>query len=757
MAPPLTVGPAGLGGACEHGPAPNWDPPIWAGLVRLAPPLTVGPAPWDGGFLPAPEGAGPAAMPAARGRLRWLLAGAPRRRWVSGPDPRLSESLQLFQRLRAEQEQRNGAGNGAGPPPGSLIRITLPGGRFLSGRALQTTPFQVATELGGGLAEAALVARVNGTLQDLEQPLATDTDLELLDFSAPEARAAFWRSGACLLGAVAAQFFGATFCRAQATEDGFFCDLHMGDRAVQRCELPALEDACAAFARGSHRFERLEATPQQLQQLFKHNSFQLQQTEEVTSPTATVYRCGPLLQLCPGPLLRHTGHISALRVLTSSAALWPGPGAQRWLQRVAAVAFPSAQLLAGWQQAQDEAALRDHRRIGREQELFFFHKLSPGSCFFLPRGAHIYNTLVEFIRSEYRARGFSEVVTPNIFSPELWQQSGHWQHYSTNMFTFSAGTETLSLKPMNCPAHCLMFAHRPRSWRELPLRLADFGVLHRNEPPGSLTGLTRVRRFQQDDAHIFCTMEQLEAEIDACLDFVRSVYSVLGFSFRLALATRPPGFLGDPQTWDHAEQQLERSLRTFAQPWELAPADGAFYGPKIDIRIRDALGRQHQCGTIQLDFQMPERFELEYASAAGGAARPVLIHRAVLGSVERMVAVLAESCGGRWPFWLSPLQAVVIPQAPEVEDYAREAALRGEGILAELDGDAGASLGRKIRRAQLAHYNFQLVVGRRERARGTADVRTRGNRRLGEVQLPRLLRRLRELRDGRVPDAEESF
>ncbi|XP_074422432.1 threonine--tRNA ligase, mitochondrial isoform X1 [Larus michahellis] len=702
-------------------------------------------------------------MPSAGAGGRLLFAGAPRRHRVCGPDRGLAERLRLFQRLRAAQERpdRDGAEAGGGlVPPGTPIRIALPGGRHLPGRARQTTPFQVATQLWGGLAESALVARVNGTLQDLDRPLECDTDLELLDFSTPEGRAAFWRSGACVLGAVVEQFYGATFCSAQATEDGFFCDVHMGDRTVQRGELQALEDACAAFARAGHRFERLEATRQQLAELFKDNSFQLQQIEEeVTSPMATVYRCGPLLQLCGGPLLRHTGLIAALRVLTSSAAFWQGAGGRWSLQRVAAVAFPSAQGLADWQQAQDEAALRDHRRIGREQELFFFHKLSPGSCFFLPRGAHVYNTLIDFIRSEYQARGFCEVVTPNVFSPRLWELSGHWEHYSTHMFSFTAGTETLSLKPMNCPAHCLMFAHRPRSWRELPLRLADFGVLHRNENPDTLTGLTRVRRFQQDDAHIFCTLEQLEAEIDACLDFVRTVYAVLGFSFRLALATRPPGFLGDPETWDRAEQQLERSLRTFGQPWELSPGDGAFYGPKIDIRIRDALGRQHQCATIQLDFQMPERFELEYASATGGTARPVMIHRAVLGSVERMVAVLAESCGGRWPFWLSPLQAMVIPQAAEVEDYAREvqAVLRGGGMVADLDMDAGATLARKIRRAQLAHYNFQLVVGRRERDHGTVSVRTRDNRQLGERDLRQVLQRLRELRDTRVPDAEERF
>uniref|UniRef100_A0A672UPC5 Probable threonine--tRNA ligase, cytoplasmic n=1 Tax=Strigops habroptila TaxID=2489341 RepID=A0A672UPC5_STRHB len=562
---------------------------------------------------------------------------------VSGPDP---DRFRLFQRLRRDGSSGNSGGSSGGSPaPGAPIRIALPGGRLLPGRALQTTPFMVATQ--GDVAAAALVARVNGALQDLEQPLECDSDLELLDFSSPEGREAFWRSGACVLGAVLEQFYGATFCRACATEDGFHCDVHMGDRTVPRGDLQALEQACAAFARAGHRFERLEAPRQQLMELLKHNSFQLQQIEEVTSPTATVYRCGPLLQLCRGPLLRHTGLITALRVLSSSAALWHGAGSGS-LQRVAAVAFPSIQDLSQWERAQDEAMQRDHRRIGREQELFFFHELSPGSCFFLPRGAHIYNALVEFIRSEYRARGFLEVVTPNVFHPRLWELSGHWQHYGPNMFSCAAGSETLSLKPMNCPAHCLMFAHRPRSWRELPLRLADFGVLHRNEPPGTLTGLTRVRRFQQDDAHIFCTMEQLEQEIGSCLDFVHKVYDVLGFTFRMALATRPQGFLGDPETWDRAEKILEQSLSTFGHPWELSPGDGAFYGPKIDIRIRDALGRQHQCGTIQLDFQMPERFGLEYTSAGGPRARPVLLHRAVLGSVERMVAVLAESCGGRW-------------------------------------------------------------------------------------------------------------
>ncbi|XP_030321125.1 threonine--tRNA ligase, mitochondrial [Calypte anna] len=702
-----------------------------------------------------------------RAAVRLVIPGPPRRSRVTGPDPRLPERLRLFERLRAEQREGSGDGsNGERPLPGTPIRISLPGGRHLPGRALQTTPLQVAQQLGGDLPEVTLVARVNGTLQDLDCPLVGDTQLELLDFSSPEGRTAFWQSGACVLGAVAQDFFGATFCGGRATHDGFFCDLHMGDRTVQGDELPALQDACVTFARQGHRFQRLVATRPQLAQLLQHNPFQLQQMEEeLRSPTATIYRCGPLLHLCPGPLLPHTALILALQLLTSSAVTWQGRGHSLSLQRVTAVAFPTPEALGGWQRAREEAARRDHRRIGREQELFFFHKLSPGSCFFLPRGAHIYNSLVEFIRSEYQQRGFSEVVTPTLFSRQLWELSGHWQHYAPHIFCVTSpgghqeDPKGLSLKPMNCPAHCLMFSHRPRSWRELPLRFADFGVLHRHENPESLRGLTRLHRFQQDDGHIFCTLQQLEAEVAATLEFIRSVYSVLGFSFHLALATRPTTFLGDPHLWDQAEQQLQRSLCAFGHPWELSPGDGAFYGPKIDVHIQDALGRPHQCGTIQLDFQLPQRFQLKYTSASGGVECPVLIHRAVLGSVERMVAVLAESTGGRWPFWLSPLQVMVIPQSPDVEDYAREvqAALRGVALVADLDGDTGATLARKIRRAQLAHYNFQMVVGPKERSRGTVNIRTRQNRRVGEQDLDRTLERLRYLRDSRVPDAEERF
>uniref|UniRef100_A0A8B9KXL1 threonine--tRNA ligase n=1 Tax=Astyanax mexicanus TaxID=7994 RepID=A0A8B9KXL1_ASTMX len=349
----------------------------------------------------------------------------------------------------------------------------------------------------------------------------------------------------------------------------------------------------------------------------------------------------------------------------------------------------------------------------------------------------------KMLQSEYKSRGFSEVVTPTLFSTTLWERSGHWEHYSENMFTVKCEPHTFALKPMNCPAHCVMYEQRVRSWRELPLRWADFGALHRNEHSGALGGLTRVRRFCQDDAHIFCTPEQLEEEITACLDFVRSVYRVFGFTFHCLLSTRPSSYLGETALWDSAEQQLERSLEQFGERWELNPGDGAFYGPKVDIQIRDAIGRQHQCATIQLDFQLPIRFNLQYVGSDGGMHRPVMVHRAVLGSLERMIAILAENFGGKWPLWLSPAQVMVLPVGGDSKQ------LKKAGFMADVDDDHGATLNKRIRSAQLAQYNYIFVVGEKERESGTVSVRTRGGKQLGQRSLEDVMTSLEELRERR--------
>lgn len=484
--------------------------------------------------------------------------------------------------------------------------------------------------------------------------------------------------------------------------------------------------------------------------MFAYNRFKVRIiNEKITEDKTTVYRNGTLIDLCRGPHVRHTGKIKAMKITKNSSSYWEGKADAETLQRVYGISFPDAKQLKEWEKLQEEAAKRDHRRIGKDQELFFFHELSPGSCFFLPRGAHIYNTLINFIRSEYNKRGFSEVITPNMYNAKLWQISGHWEYYAENMFSFESEKETFALKPMNCPGHCLLFDNRNRSWRELPLRLADFGVLHRNELSGALTGLTRVRRFQQDDAHIFCTNDQIKDEIDGCLNFLNHVYSVFGYTFDLVLSTRPEKYIGDLNEWNAAEKALEESLNKFGAKWSINAGDGAFYGPKIDITILDALKRPNQCGTIQLDFQLPIRFNLSYVSETGEKKRPVIIHRAILGSVERQLAILTENYAGKWPFWLSPRQVMVVPVGAAFDEYANEVQqkLHAAGFMAESDVDAGDTLNKKIRNAQLAQFNFILVVGEKERTGHTVNVRTRDNIVHGELGVDELITKFEKLRD----------
>ncbi|XP_072917537.1 threonine--tRNA ligase 1, cytoplasmic-like isoform X1 [Hemitrygon akajei] len=641
------------------------------------------------------------------------------------------------------------------------IKIRLLDGKCVQGESWKSSPYHIFREISRSLAAGAVVARVNGVLWDLQRPLEGDADVELLQFGSETANAVYWHSSAHVLGAAMEQLYGGLLCRGPNTESGFFYDMYMEGRLIPRSDFSQLESICRSMVKERLPFERVEVRREDLLELFKYNKFKLRFIEEkVTSPVATVYRCGSLVDLCRGPHIRHTGQIKAFRIEKSGAVHWDGKPNMEPLHRIYGISFPENKALIEWDQLQEEARNRDHRKIGKEQELFFFHELSPGSCFFLPKGAHIYNTLTDFLKKEYRRRGFVEVVTPNVFNRRLWEHSGHWDHYSENMFSFKLENETYALKPMNCPGHCLMYNHRPRSWRELPLRLADFGVLHRNEFSGALSGLVRVRRFQQDDAHIFCTLEQIEEEIKGCLDFLQTVYQVFGFSFRLYLSTRPEKFLGDVAIWDQAEKQLERSLQDFGLPWERNPGDGAFYGPKIDIQIKDAIGRNHQCATIQLDFQLPIRFDLSYIGRdSSNAERPVMIHRAILGSVERMIAILTENYAGKWPLWLSPSQVMVIPVGNSTEDYARQVHQQfvEAGFMADINFDPGSTLNRKIRSAQLAQYNFILVVGEKEKSTGTVNIRTRDGRRHGMRDLSDTVRRLAELQESRCRNAEEEF
>ena len=471
-----------------------------------------------------------------------------------------------------------------------------------------------------------------------------------------------------------------------------------------------------------------------------------------------------------GPHIPNTSRVKAFKVMKNSSSYWLGQKENDTLQRIYGVSFPSKKELDEYIHFKEEAERRDHRNIGKIQKLFYQHQYSPGSWFFTKDGTIIYNKLMDMMRHQYTFRGYTEVISPNIYNLRLWKVSGHYQNYKENMFMFSGDGCGMGVKPMNCPGHFCLYQSQIRSYRDLPIRFADFGVLHRNELAGALTGLTRVRRFQQDDAHIFCREDQIQDEILNCLDFLDYIYGIFGFEYELFLSTKPEKYLGDDEVWERAEKGLIEALNKFGKPWKENPGDGAFYGPKIDIILFDALKRSHQCGTIQLDFQAPIRFNLLYKtegedvkeessdvshhsetdtsvknyydfppdefdpepfrweehSIKKGYKRPVVVHRAILGSVERFFSILVEHIDGKWPFWLSPKQAIVIPVSEKFEEYSIKVQklMQKNGFHSEVDMNS-LTIKKKIRNAQLAQWNYMLVVGQDEQDLGMVNVRCR--------------------------------
>ncbi|KAG1327092.1 Threonine--tRNA ligase, mitochondrial 1 [Cocos nucifera] len=557
----------------------------------------------------------------------------------------IEKRVRMFEAIQAQQlAERQKIG-------GEPIKITLPDGTVKEGKKWMTLPIDIAKEISSGLAASALIAQVNGTLWDMTRPLEGDCELKLFKFDSNEGRDTFWHSSAHILGQSVEMEFGCKLCIGPCTTrgEGFYYDAFYDDLTLNE----EYFDQIKSRASKAVAVEIINELPE--------------------DKTITVYRCGPLVDLCRGPHIPNTSFVKAFACLKASSSYWRGKSDRESLQRVYGISFPDSKRLKEYLTQIEEAKKRDHRLLGQNQELFFFHPLSPGSCFFLPHGTRIYNKLMEFLRVQYRDRGYQEVLTPNMYNMQLWETSGHAANYKENMFVFEVEKQEFGLKPMNCPGHCLMFEHRVRSYRELPLRLADFGVLHRNELSGALTGLTRVRRFQQDDAHIFCRESQIKDEVKSVLEFISYTYRIFGFTFELELSTRPEKYLGDIETWDKAEAALTDALNEFGMPWQINEGDGAFYGPKIDIGVFDALKRKFQCATLQLDFQLPLRFKLSYsAEDEKKMERPVMIHRAIFGSVERMFAILLEHYKGKWPFWLSPRQAIVCNVSEKSEDYAKQ-------------------------------------------------------------------------------------
>eukprot|EP00898_Chlorokybus_atmophyticus_P006838 jgi/Chlat1/7155/Chrsp57S06829 len=659
-------------------------------------------------------------------------------------DKDCAHRIKMFEALQIEQAAQREAKGGA------LIKITMPDGSVREGKAWLTSPMDIAREISQGLANNALIARVDDTLWDMARPLEKDCHLKIFNFDADEGRDTFWHSSAHILGEALEREYKCDLCIGPCTTrgEGFYYDAYYDGMSMSENNYAAIEKQISAVVKEKQSFERIEVTREQAKEMFQFNPFKVEIINELPeAATITVYRCGTLVDLCRGPHIPNTALVKAFACQKVSASYWRGKADRETLQRVYGISFPDSKKLKEYLAMLEEAKKRDHRVLGTAQELFFFHPLSPGSCFFLPHGARIYTKLVEFIKQEYWKRGYTEVVSPNVYNMKLWEISGHAANYKENMFCFDVEGQEFGLKPMNCPGHCLMFDHRVRSYRELPIRFADFGVLHRNELSGALTGLTRVRRFQQDDAHIFCAESQIKQEVVGVLDFLLNAYNIFGFTFELELSTRPEKYLGELAVWERAEKALAEALTEFGRKWEINEGDGAFYGPKIDITVFDALKRKFQCATIQLDFQLPIRFNLQYTSEdeTGKRDRPVIIHRAILGSVERMLAILTEHYAGKWPFWLSPRQAIVCPVSDKFQAYAEKVKdqVYAAGFHVDVDS-SDRKLQKKIREAQLAQYNYILVVGQDEQDNGTVNIRTRDNVVHGTRTIDELLSELRQ-------------
>ncbi|XP_022152398.1 threonine--tRNA ligase, mitochondrial 1-like isoform X2 [Momordica charantia] len=655
----------------------------------------------------------------------------------------IPKRVQIFQSIQAQllADRRS--------LPSDTIEITLPDGTVKEGKKWQTAPIDVAREISKSLAANALIAQVDGVLWDMSRPLEGDCELKLFTFESDEGRDTFWHSSAHILGQALEMEYGCKLCIGPCTTrgegfyyDGFYDDLGLNDDHFKQIESGALKAVSE-----KQPFERIEVTRQQALEMFSDNKFKVEIINDLPEDkTITVYRCGPLVDLCRGPHIPNTSFVKAFACLKASSAYWRGSKDRESLQRVYGISYPDQKRLKEYINMLEEAKKYDHRLLGTKQELFFCHPLSPGSWFFLPHGARIYNKLMDFMRAQYKDRGYEEVVSPNMYNMQLWETSGHAANYKENMFLFEIEKQEFGLKPMNCPGHCLMFQHRVRSYRELPLRLADFGVLHRNEASGALTGLTRVRRFQQDDAHIFCRENQIKDEVRGVLEFIQYAYNIFGFTFELKLSTRPEKYLGDLETWEKAEAALTEALNEFGKPWQINEGDGAFYGPKIDISVSDALKRKFQCATLQLDFQLPARFDLYYsAEDEAKRERPVMIHRAILGSVERMFAILLEHYRGKWPFWLSPRQAIVCPVSEKSQSYALKVRdlIHHAGYYVDVDV-TDRKIQKKVREAQLAQYNYILVVGEEEANTKQVSVRVRDKGDHSVMSIENLIKHFKE-------------
>lgn len=620
-----------------------------------------------------------------------------------------------------------------------MIEIKFPDGsvkEFGKGITLE----EIAGSISSSLKKKAVAGKVNDGLYDLRRNIEENAEVEIITIDSNEGIEIARHSAAHILAQAVKRMYGdINLGVGPVIENGFYYDMDLPS-SVNVEDLRKIEKEMKKIINENIKIERVEVSREEAAKLFQemNDRLKLELLEAIPSgESVTLYKQGEFVDLCRGPHLPSTGYLKVFQLTHVSGAYWRGDSNNQVLQRIYGVAYSSQKELEEYLHFVEEAAKRNHRKLGSELELFMFSEEAPGMPFYLPKGQMIRNELEAFLREIQKEYNYQEVRTPFMMNQEVWERSGHWGHYKDNMYFSEVDNKSFALKPMNCPGHMLMFKNKLHSYRELPIRMCEFGQVHRHEFSGALNGLLRVRTFCQDDAHLFVTPKQIEDEIKSVMEQIDYVYKTFGFEYEVELSTRPEDSMGDDKLWEQAEAALENVLQSLNYKYRLNEGDGAFYGPKIDFHIKDALNRSHQCGTIQLDFQMPEKFDLNYIDEKNEKKRPVVIHRAVLGSLDRFLAILIEHFGGAFPAWVAPVQVKVIPVSNAVhEQYANEIAhkLAQAGVRVEEDA-RDEKLGYKIREAQMQKVPYVLVIGDKEMENGAVNVRKYGEEKSEVVAL----------------------
>ncbi len=623
-----------------------------------------------------------------------------------------------------------------------MIQVELPDGSRLD-VAENSTALNLAERIGPRLAKEALGAKIDGQAAGLATPLKDGDRVEILTFDREEGRAIFRHSASHVMASAIRRVRpGVKLAIGPAIEDGFYYDIDTQPLFTE-ADLPAIEAEMARIIKEDAPFVRKEMSKADALEFFKGDPYKVELIEGLEDGAITFYQHGDFVDLCRGPHVPSAGRIKAFKLLSVAGAYWRGDSSRPMLQRIYGTAFPKKADLDDHLHRLAEAEKRDHRKLGKQLDLFSFHEQGPGFPFFHPKGMVVLNELLAFWREEHRKRGYGELRTPIILDRSLWEQSGHWDHFKENMYFTSIDDRDFAVKPMNCPGGMLVYKSRMHSYRDLPLRWAELGTVHRHEKSGVLHGLSRVRMFTQDDAHIFMSEDQIQSEVLGIIEFVDHMYGIFGLEYSVELSTRPENSIGTAEMWEVATESLRKALDARGLSYKINEGDGAFYGPKIDFHVRDSLRRSWQCATIQLDFAMPEKFDLEYIGHDGHAHRPVMVHRVIYGAIERFLGILIEHFAGAFPVWLAPVQVVIIPVADGFLGYAQSVRNRlfDLGVRVEVDASS-ETMKYKIRDAQTQQVPYMLVVGERESQAGAVAVRHRRHGDLGGMTLDAFTERL---------------